>query len=105
MKKRDAIPPAAAPEPWFARPRVISLALAVVTVAVFWSVWDFQFLNYDDGDYVAENRAVQQGISVRSLAWAFTTGHAANWHPVTWVSHMADCSLFGAWAMLLCASA
>jgi tetratricopeptide (TPR) repeat protein len=53
------------------------------------------FVNYDDQDYVTENSVVQKGLTWTGIKWAFTTGHASNWHPLTWLSHMADCELFG----------
>jgi len=53
------------------------------------------FLLYDDDDYVTDNEHVNQGISLKSLKWAFSESHAANWHPLTWVSHILDCELFG----------
>ena len=56
---------------------------------------DFEFVHYDDGDYVFENSAVQNGLTRENLNWAFTTSHASNWHPITWLSHMADVSFFG----------
>ncbi|MFV9644564.1 MAG: tetratricopeptide repeat protein [Desulfobacterales bacterium] len=53
------------------------------------------FNNYDDNLYVTENQQVQAGLTVGGLYWAFTTGHASNWHPLTWLSHMLDCELYG----------
>ncbi len=53
------------------------------------------FVNYDDPDYITLNAHIQHGISRESFKWAMTTGYAANWHPLTWLSHMVDCSLFG----------
>ncbi len=70
-------------------------ALAVITLAVYWPVRHFDFLNYDDTDYVTYNPAVQHGITPAAVAWAFKTGHASNWHPLTWISHMADCGVYG----------
>lgn len=58
----------------------------------------FEFLNYDDDIYVSMNAFVQRGVTVESVRWAFTTAHAANWHPLTWISHMLDWDLYGAWA-------
>jgi tetratricopeptide (TPR) repeat protein len=72
-----------------------SVALALLTVVVFSQVRGFSFLAYDDQGYLTENRAVLQGLSREGLRWAFTTFHAANWHPLTWISHMADVTLFG----------
>lgn len=51
--------------------------------------------NYDDALYVTANAMVQRGLTAEGLVWAFTTGHAANWHPLTWLSHMADVTVFG----------
>src|ERR1051325_6087372 len=73
----------------------ISLALALATVAVFSSVTRHGFVNYDDGSYVTENVHVKACLTWRGLAWAFTNSHSSNWHPVTTLSHMLDCQLFG----------
>ena len=53
------------------------------------------FVNYDDNLYVSENPHVQQGLTFDSVAWAFTTAKGGNWHPLTWLSHMADISVWG----------
>ena len=74
----------------------ICLALTVATATVFWQVCTYDFINYDDPNYVSENPSVQAGITLESIKWAFTTGHASNWHPLTWLSHMLDWQLFGA---------
>jgi hypothetical protein len=66
-----------------------------MTLAVFWPLRLNEFLNYDDQEYVTANSHVQRGLSWEGLVWAFRTGHAANWHPVTWLSHMLDVQLFG----------
>ena len=55
----------------------------------------YQFINYDDQLYVTENYVVQQGLTLRGAKWAFTAITASNWHPVTMLSHMLDCELFG----------
>jgi Flp pilus assembly protein TadD len=73
----------------------LALALAMATIACFWPVLDNGFVRYDDQDYVTENPQVQSGLTLRTVQWAFTTGHAANWHPLTWLSHMLDFQLFG----------
>jgi protein O-mannosyl-transferase len=78
-----------------ARPRLIGLLLALVTLLVYLPVTRHGFLNYDDNDYVTENPAVQNGLGWAAIQWAFTTQHAGNWHPLTWLSHTNDCSLFG----------
>jgi tetratricopeptide (TPR) repeat protein len=71
------------------------VVLILSTLLVFWQVCNFDFINYDDGRYVAENPHVLNGLSRDGIIWAFTTGHASNWHPLTWLSHMLDCHLFG----------
>ena len=77
------------------RPGFICLALAMTTLAVFMPVAWQGFVNYDDSDYVTENAHVQSGLKWENVVWAFKTGHASNWHPLTWLSHMLDCQLFG----------
>ena len=78
-----------------ARPRLIGLLLALITLLVYLPAARDGFVNYDDQDYVTENPVVQKGLTWAGIKWAFTTGHASNWHPLTWLSHMADCELFG----------
>jgi protein O-mannosyl-transferase len=78
-----------------ARPRLIGLLLALITLLAYWPVAHNGFVNYDDNDYVAENHVVQNGLTWAGVKWAFTTGFACNWHPVTWLSHMLDCGVFG----------
>ena len=73
----------------------MSLALVFVTCALYWPARHFDFVEYDDPEYVAENPAVRNGITSDGLAWSVVDAHAANWHPVTWISHMLDCQLFG----------
>ena len=73
----------------------VCLALAAVTVIAFWGVRANDFLSYDDDHYVLENRNVQQGVTTERIRWAFTTFYGANWHPLTWISHMADWSWYG----------
>ena len=77
------------------RPDFLSLILALVTGAVFLPVAWNDFVNYDDPDYVTANAHVQGGLNWKNVAWAFTTGHASNWHPITWLSHMLDYQFFG----------
>jgi tetratricopeptide (TPR) repeat protein len=73
----------------------ISLALVVVVVGVFAPVGHFGFVDFDDDSYVYENRVVEAGLSWSGVRWAATASLIANWHPVTWLSHMADVELFG----------
>ena len=72
----------------------ISLLLGLITFALFWPVIDHQFVDYDDHLYVTDNPWVQEGLTLEGTSWAFQTSHASNWHPLTWLSHMLDCSLF-----------
>src|SRR5882724_939975 len=73
----------------------ISLALAALTFALYCPVAHFNFINLDDPDYVTENGYVHLGLTKTSILWALRTGHAANWHPLTWWSHMLDVQCFG----------
>ncbi len=75
----------------------MSLLLALVTAAVFWPVRHNDFINYDDPVYVTENPRVQAGLTWSGIAWAFGNirGEQTYWHPLSWVSHMLDCQLFG----------
>jgi hypothetical protein len=73
----------------------LAIGLAIITFLLYAPVSTHAYIDYDDGDYVFDNPHVSGGISFSSLQWALTTGHAANWHPVTWISHMLDCQLFG----------
>jgi tetratricopeptide (TPR) repeat protein len=84
-----------APEPLSRVSWGIAVAILILTVVVFLPVRGFEFVNYDDGDYVMGNREVQHGLNWESIRWAFRTGHAANWHPVTWISHILDFQMFG----------
>lgn len=77
------------------RTLLVVLVLVVTTLAVFWRTGANEFINYDDSDYVYENSHVKSGLNRDSVRWAFTTVSAANWHPLTWLSHMADCQLYG----------
>src|SRR6266403_900053 len=74
---------------------LIAGALAIVTHAIYAQVIGHQFITLDDPTYIQENPMVNRGVTLAGLAWAFTTFHAANWHPLTWISHMIDCQLFG----------
>lgn len=74
------------------------LALVGLVAAVFGRAAGQGFVNIDDHDYLSKNLHVQQGLTVESVRWAFTTGAASNWHPLTWLSHMVDWQLFGPWA-------
>lgn len=72
-----------------------SLLLAAVTIALYWPVQSFDFVNFDDDVFVKENRQIRDGLSSEGLLWACTTFHGGNWHPLTWVSHMVDVESYG----------
>jgi protein O-mannosyl-transferase len=69
--------------------------LCFITTFIYRPVRNHSFIILDDETYVAKNIHVNQGFSIQNIIWAFTTCHAANWHPVTWLSHMLDSQLFG----------
>src|SRR5204863_358093 len=71
------------------------LGLALMTIAVFWPVRQFDFISFDDPDYVTANPRVRQGLTSEGVKWAFTASRSSNWHPLTWMSHMLDASWFG----------
>src|SRR4051812_18689702 len=73
----------------------ICLMLALSVGAVYYPVTHHRFINCDDPEYITSNRLVQAGLTWSGIRWAFTTSHAENWHPVTWLSHMLDCEIFG----------
>ena len=77
------------------RKKLFCLLLALATLATFWPAIHNGFIEYDDDDYIFENPTVRAGLSWSGVAWAFMGVHAANWHPLTWLSHMVDCQLFG----------
>lgn len=69
--------------------------LLVAILLVFGQTACHEFLNYDDPAYVSENSVVKGGLTWKGIAWGLTTFEGGNWHPVTWLSHMLDCQLFG----------
>ena len=73
----------------------ICLLLAALTFVVYFRALGNPFVNYDDQGYVVENSQVQQGLTLATLRWALTATDATNWHPVTWISHAADCEFYG----------
>ncbi len=74
---------------------LISAVLAATTLVAYEPVRHNDFVSYDDNEYVTENPNVTGGITRESVIWAFTKSHAANWHPLTWLSHMLDCEIYG----------
>ena len=81
-----------------AAPRSVLLvcaALFVGTLLLYGRAATFEFVNIDDYDYVVENPGMQLGFGVDAVRWAFTNVHSSNWHPLTWLSHALDVTLFG----------
>jgi Tfp pilus assembly protein PilF len=73
---------------------VVCLLLAVATLALYNPVNRHPFVNYDDDGYVTQNAHVREGLTVDTIRWALTSTEQANWHPLTWMSHAFDISLF-----------
>ncbi len=73
----------------------IGLLLAAGTAILYWPVIGHGFINFDDNDYLVHNWNIHSGVTGRAIAWAFRTGYASNWHPLTWISHMLDWQLYG----------
>jgi len=74
---------------------VVCLALAAITFAVFGQAAGFAFVNYDDDVYVYENPMVARGLTLKGAVWALTDDKIDHWHPLTWLTHMADCQAYG----------
>ncbi len=77
------------------KPILLGTLLVLATFALYWRVVHYEFLVFDDKPYVTQNVHVNTGLNLDNAVWAFTTFHEGNWHPVTWLSHMADCQWFG----------
>jgi Flp pilus assembly protein TadD len=73
----------------------VAALLVALTLAALAPVLSNEFISYDDEQYVTRNHHVRAGLSLDAVRWALTTDYAANWHPLTWVSHMLDVRLFG----------
>ena len=76
-------------------PRMICILLLTGTFLIYWQGIHNEFINFDDNEYVTENRQLQSGLTLESISWAFTTSNFVNWHPITWMSHMLDFQLYG----------
>jgi tetratricopeptide (TPR) repeat protein len=94
-REKAAPESASSPDGMLRRLLPVSLLLAAATLAVFWPVTGHDFVSCDDGLYVSDNAHVRGGLTPEGIRWAFGALHAANWHPVTWLSHMLDVTLFG----------
>src|SRR5258706_3295717 len=74
---------------------LFAVGLALAVIASFSPAIGNQFVNFDDAAYLTANTHVQSGLSLENLRWAFTATVASNWHPLTWISHMIDCDVYG----------
>jgi tetratricopeptide (TPR) repeat protein len=74
---------------------MIYFLLACITLVVYLPVLKLDFVNFDDSAYVTSNLNVSSGLTWSGVVWAFRNFHSSNWHPVTWISHMVDCQLYG----------
>ena len=74
---------------------LVCLFFVIAVLAVYWQVRNHDFINFDDDLYITMNPHVQAGLTWDSITWAFTSTHASNWHPLTWLSHMLDCQIYG----------
>jgi protein O-mannosyl-transferase len=70
-------------------------AIVGAVMAIYAQARDFDFITFDDEDYVSNNAHVLSGLTLENVAWAFSSRHAANWHPLTWLSHMLDADIYG----------
>jgi tetratricopeptide (TPR) repeat protein len=76
-------------------PWLLALFLVAATLFSYWPTFSNGFLNYDDNGYITQNSHLQPGLTAGNISWAFRATIMANWHPLTWISHMADIQLFG----------
>ena len=74
---------------------IVYIVLTVVTLAIFWQVNQYDFINFDDNIYVTENSHIQSGITLDGFRWAFSTRYNDLWHPLVWLSFMFDYQLHG----------
>src|SRR5208283_1980455 len=72
-----------------------AILLALMTIGIYWPATRNDFVNFDDPDYVTDNVHVSGGLSLDNAKWAFCKPEASNWHPITMLSHMVDCQIFG----------
>ena len=83
------------PRKWRPGPIIVSCSIVVLTFMLFWPTIGFDFISYDDPEYVSRNPHVIGGVTWENVRWALLSTHASNWHPLTWFSHMADVQMFG----------
>ncbi|MCI4626305.1 MAG: tetratricopeptide repeat protein [Candidatus Magnetoovum sp. WYHC-5] len=69
--------------------------LIAISITIYWKTLGYDFINYDDTNYVVLNDKLKAGLSLEGIKWAFTTNEMSNWHPLTWLSLMLDYELYG----------
>jgi hypothetical protein len=74
---------------------VMPLLLVGATLAAYWGVWAFEFVNLDDPAYITNNHRLADGLTYENISWSFATNDVWNWHPLTWLSYLLDAELFG----------
>ena len=74
---------------------LICLFLVIAILVVYWQVRNHTFVNFDDGSYILNNPHIRDGLNLEGIAWAFSFPGFDYWHPLTWLSHMLDCHLYG----------
>lgn len=74
---------------------IVLTTITLLTLTVYWPVVHNDFILIDDSQYVTDNKNVTLGVTLENIIWAFSSIHSNNWHPLTWISHMLDCQLFG----------
>jgi len=76
---------------------LVCLILVIIILAVYWNLSRYEFINYDDNEYISENQQIQSGLTKENLAWSFSFQENKKfyWHPLTWISHMLDVELYG----------
>jgi hypothetical protein len=79
------------------RPAIFAICslLTLVTLIAYWPLTGHKFVGLDDPLYICDNPHVKAGLTWSGVLWAFQSGYASNWHPLTWISHMLDCQLYG----------
>src|SRR3982074_1547848 len=98
-KQASQTRPAASGDSGTHNDRLIASAVCILLVGIFWIAFSqtlhHEFVNYDDSPYVYANPRIINGLTPGNVHWAFTHVHASNWHPLTTISHMLDCQLYG----------
>jgi protein O-mannosyl-transferase len=95
VRARESAATPGQPFSWLSHRVPVAVALVALNLFIYAAVSRFQLVNWDDSTYVTENPTVLGGLSWSSAWWALTTGHSPYWHPLTWLSHLLDVTLFG----------